>query len=61
MILGIYMKRKDIELFFIMPKFKMNLSMRFSFIILLGDPMRSLILSDDSPKRSRKLKGTQGF
>ena len=55
------MKRKDIELFFIMPKFKMNLSMRFSFIILLGDPMRSLILSDDSPKRSRKLKGTQGF
>ena len=55
------MKRKDIELFFIMPKFKMNLLMRFSFTILLGDPTRSLTLSDDSPKRSRNLKDTQGF
>ena len=53
------MKRKDIELFFIMPKFKINLLMRFSFIILLGDPTRSLTLSDDSPKRNRNLKDTQ--
>ena len=41
MILEMYMKRKDIELFFIMPIFLMNLLMRFSFIILLGDLTRS--------------------
>ena len=42
-----------------MSKFKMTLLMRFSFTILLGDPTRSLTLSDDSPKRSRNLKDTQ--
>ena len=61
MILEMYMKRKDIELFFIMPIFLMNLLMRFSFIILLGDPTRSLTLSDVSPKRNKNLKDIQGF
>ena len=55
------MKRKDIELFFIMPIFLMNLLLRFSFIILLGDLTRSLTLSDVSPKRNRNLKDSQGF